>query len=42
MAREATEMAVESVTAEVSDTKTIRLIWPDGYDPEFKTGQFIT
>jgi glycine betaine catabolism B len=42
MAREATEMAVESVTAEVSDTKTIRLIWPEGYNPEFKTGQFIT
>jgi glycine betaine catabolism B len=42
MAREATEMAVESVTAEVSDTKTIRLIWPDNYDPDFKTGQFVT
>jgi len=22
--------------------KTLRLKWPDGYDPEFKTGQFIT
>jgi ferredoxin-NADP reductase len=42
MAREATEMSVESVTLEVSDTKTIRLAWPDGYNPEFKTGQFIT
>jgi ferredoxin-NADP reductase len=42
MAREATEMNVGTVTIEVSDTKTIRLDWPDGYDPEFKTGQFIT
>ena len=42
MSREATEMAVESVTVEVSDVKTIRLKWPDGYNPEFKTGQFIT
>jgi ferredoxin-NADP reductase len=24
------------------DTKTLRLQWPAGYDPEFKTGQFIT
>ena len=42
MPREATEMTVESVTAEVSDTKTIRLAWPAGYDMEFKTGQFVT
>lgn len=42
MSREATEMCVESVTIEVPDTKTIRLRWPDGYDPSFKTGQFIT
>lgn len=35
-------MGVESVTIEVPDTKTIRLAWPDGYDVEFKTGQFIT
>ena len=42
MAREATEMPVESVTAELPDTKTFRLKWPDGYDVEFKTGQFIT
>ncbi|MBC8094546.1 MAG: hypothetical protein H7Y43_01920 [Akkermansiaceae bacterium] len=42
MAREAIEMAVESVTIEVSDTKTIRLAWPGGYDMDFKTGQFVT
>lgn len=42
MAREAIEMSVESVTLEVSDTKTIRLAWPAGHDPEFKTGQFVT
>lgn len=42
MAREAIEMSVESVTMEVADTKTVRLAWPAGHDPEFKTGQFIT
>jgi ferredoxin-NADP reductase len=42
MPREATEMIVKSVTVEVSDTKTIRLEWPDGYNVDFKTGQFIT
>ena len=42
MTREPTEMPVETVTIEVPDVKTIRLKWPDGYDPEFKTGQFIT
>jgi len=42
MAREATEMAVASVTIEVPAVKSIRLQWPAGYDPEFKTGQFIT
>lgn len=35
-------MLVESVVLEVADSKTIRLKWPDGYDPSFKTGQFIT
>jgi len=35
-------MNVASVTVEVADTKTIRLAWPEGYNPEFKTGQFIT
>ncbi len=42
MPREAIEMLLESVTPELPDTKTLRLQWPDGYDPEFKTGQFIT
>src|SRR5215510_14867176 len=42
MAKQITEMAVESVTTELPDTKTVRLAWPDGYDPDFKTGQFIT
>lgn len=42
MAREATEMAVASVTIEVPAVKSIRLQWPDGYNPDFKTGQFIT
>jgi len=36
------EMQVESVIMELPDTKTVRLKWPDGYDPDFKTGQFIT
>ncbi len=42
MSREATEMTVETVTLEVPDSKTIKLAWPPGYDPHFKTGQFIT
>jgi ferredoxin-NADP reductase len=42
MAREPVEMLIESVTMEVPDTKTIRLTWPAGYNPEFQTGQFIT
>jgi ferredoxin-NADP reductase len=36
------EMVIESTTMELPDTKTVRFKWPDGYDPEFKTGQFIT
>src|ERR1017187_7457425 len=42
MAKEIVEMLVEAVTTELPDTKTIRLKWADGYDPGFKTGQFIT
>ena len=42
MAREPIEMLVESATMELPDTKTIRLKWPDGHNPEFLTGQFIT
>jgi ferredoxin-NADP reductase len=42
MAKEILEMPVETATMELPDTKTIRLKWPDGHNPEFKTGQFIT
>jgi ferredoxin-NADP reductase len=42
MAREATEMLIEAVTPELPDTKTLQLKWPDGYEVDFKTGQFIT
>ena len=42
MAKEILEMPIELATMELPDTKTIRLKWPDGYNPEFKTGQFIT
>jgi ferredoxin-NADP reductase len=42
MAREPVEMHVEAVTTELPDTKTIRLKWPEGYNPDFNTGQFIT
>lgn len=35
-------MTIETVTTELPDTKTLRLTWPDGYDPDFQTGQFIT
>jgi ferredoxin-NADP reductase len=42
MARNITEMEIESVVMELPDVKTIRLKWPEGYDPDFKTGQFIT
>ncbi|MGH7976469.1 MAG: ferredoxin--NADP reductase [Limisphaerales bacterium] len=42
MPKEILEMPVELATMELPDTKTIRLKWPDGHNPEFKTGQFIT
>ena len=42
MSRVTSEMTVESVTMELPDTKTIHLKWPEGFDPDFKTGQFIT
>ena len=42
MAKQIAEMEIEKVTMELPDTKTIRLKWPDGYDVDFKTGQFIT
>ena len=42
MPKSVTEMVIESAAMELPDTKTIRLKWPQGYDIEFKTGQFIT
>src|SRR6266576_3918865 len=42
MAKPIVEMEIEKVTLELPDTKTIRLKWPEGYNPDFKTGQFIT
>jgi len=42
MAKEILEMSLELATMELPDTKTIRLKWPDGHNPDFKTGQFIT
>ncbi len=36
------EMLLENTTMELPDTKTLKNKWPDGYDPEFKTGHFIT
>lgn len=42
MAKAIVEMPVDAVTIELPDTKTLRLKWPEGYDAEFKTGQFIT
>src|SRR6476619_7951645 len=42
MAKVIAEMEIERVSMELPDTKTIRLKWPEGYNPDFKTGQFIT
>lgn len=42
MARQITEMEIESAKMELPDVKTVRLKWPENYDPDFKTGQFIT
>jgi ferredoxin-NADP reductase len=42
MPKQIVEMTVESVNMELPDTKTIHLKWPESYDVEFKTGQFIT
>ncbi|MGD1086537.1 MAG: FAD-binding oxidoreductase [Verrucomicrobiota bacterium] len=42
MVKQIVEMQVEAATLELPDTKTLRLRWPDGYDADFKTGQFIT
>ena len=35
-------MKIERATMELPDTKTLRLKWPEGYDVDFLTGQFIT
>ncbi len=42
MAKEILEMSVETAVLELPDTKTLRFKWPEGHNPEFKTGQFIT
>jgi ferredoxin-NADP reductase len=42
MPKQIAEMLVETTTMELPDTKTLRLKWPEGYEQEFKTGQFIT
>src|SRR5712691_852061 len=42
MGKQIEEMLIESTTMELPDTKTIRLKWPNGYDVDFRTGQFIT
>src|SRR3984885_15903839 len=42
MAKLIAEMHIDAVHMELPDTKTIRLKWPEGYDVDFKTGQFIT
>ena len=42
MAKQVAEMEISAVKMELPDTKTIRFQWPEGYDPDFKTGQFIT
>ena len=42
MAKQIAEMQVDAANMELPDTKMLRLQWPPDYDPEFKTGQFIT
>ncbi len=42
MARPFVHMRVESVTPEIPNTNSLLLRWPEGYDTEVKTGQFIT
>jgi len=42
MAKQLAGFEIEKITLELPDTKTIRLKWPEGYNPDFKTGQFIT
>ncbi len=42
MAKQIVEMTITAAKMELPDTKTIHLKWPEGYDVDFKTGQFIT
>jgi glycine betaine catabolism B len=42
MAKQVAEMEISAVKMELPDTKTIRLEWPAEYNPDFRTGQFIT
>jgi ferredoxin-NADP reductase len=42
MAKLIAEMEISNVVMELPDTKTITFKWPEGYDIDFKTGQFIT
>ena len=42
MAKLREEMKIERVTMELPDTKTLQFKWPEGYDVNFKTGQFVT
>src|SRR3954466_6981396 len=42
MANQIVEMEIATAKMELPDTKTITLKWPEGYEQEFKTGQFIT
>jgi Na+-transporting NADH:ubiquinone oxidoreductase subunit F len=42
MAKKIVEMEIEETIMELPDTKTLRLKWPEEYDVEFVTGQFIT
>jgi ferredoxin-NADP reductase len=42
MAKITAEMAIAATTMELPDTKTLKLAWPEGYNVDFKTGQFIT
>jgi ferredoxin-NADP reductase len=42
MAKIIAEMLIEEAPLELPDTKTLKLKWPEGYEVDFRTGQFIT
>jgi ferredoxin-NADP reductase len=42
MAKPVVEMLIEEAQLALPDTKTIRLKWPENYNIDFRTGQFIT